>query len=69
MLAADGVRLSLVFPGFVKTAMSDVFPGDKPLCVCVCVCVCMCVCVCVCVCVCEWCGVVCKCVSVTSPAH
>ena len=30
LLAADGVRLSLVFPGFVKTAMSDVFPGDKP---------------------------------------
>ena len=30
LLAADGVLLSLVFPGFVKTAMSDVFPGDKP---------------------------------------
>lgn len=30
LLAANGVRLSLVFPGFVKTAMSDVFPGDKP---------------------------------------
>ncbi|MDF3838077.1 SDR family NAD(P)-dependent oxidoreductase [Cupriavidus basilensis] len=30
LLARDGVDLSLVFPGFVKTAMSDVFPGDKP---------------------------------------
>ncbi|WP_423378380.1 SDR family NAD(P)-dependent oxidoreductase [Burkholderia sp. LMG 32019] len=30
ILARDGVTLSLVFPGFVKTAMSDVFPGDKP---------------------------------------
>jgi NADP-dependent 3-hydroxy acid dehydrogenase YdfG len=29
LLARDGVRLSLVFPGFVKTSMSDVFPGDK----------------------------------------
>lgn len=29
LLANDGVKLSLVFPGFVKTAMSDVFPGDK----------------------------------------
>ncbi|MFJ1253073.1 SDR family NAD(P)-dependent oxidoreductase [Cupriavidus sp. CuC1] len=29
LLARDGVNLSLVFPGFVKTAMSDVFPGDK----------------------------------------
>jgi short-subunit dehydrogenase len=24
------VRMSIVLPGFVKTAMSDVFPGDKP---------------------------------------
>ncbi|WP_321791100.1 SDR family NAD(P)-dependent oxidoreductase [Burkholderia pyrrocinia] len=30
ILARDGVSLSLIFPGFVKTAMSDVFPGDKP---------------------------------------
>ena len=30
LLARDSVDLSLVFPGFVKTAMSDVFPGDKP---------------------------------------
>jgi short-subunit dehydrogenase len=30
ILARDGVRLSVVLPGFVKTAMSDVFPGDKP---------------------------------------
>jgi short-subunit dehydrogenase len=30
MLARDGIRLSVVLPGFVKTAMSDVFPGDKP---------------------------------------
>ncbi|SDH63205.1 SDR family NAD(P)-dependent oxidoreductase [Paraburkholderia phenazinium] len=30
LLARDGVRLSIVLPGFVKTAMSDVFPGDKP---------------------------------------
>jgi short-subunit dehydrogenase len=30
LLARDGVRLSVVLPGFVKTAMSDVFPGDKP---------------------------------------
>ena len=30
LLARDGVALSLVFPGFVKTAMSDVFPGRKP---------------------------------------
>ncbi|EUC14752.1 SDR family NAD(P)-dependent oxidoreductase [Paraburkholderia hospita] len=30
MLARDGVWLSVVLPGFVKTAMSDVFPGEKP---------------------------------------
>ncbi|RAS23419.1 SDR family NAD(P)-dependent oxidoreductase [Paraburkholderia bryophila] len=30
ILARDGVRMSIVLPGFVKTAMSDVFPGDKP---------------------------------------
>jgi short-subunit dehydrogenase len=29
LLARDGIRLSVVLPGFVKTAMSDVFPGDK----------------------------------------
>lgn len=30
LLARDGVTLSLILPGFVKTAMSDVFPGHKP---------------------------------------
>ncbi|CAB3782080.1 SDR family NAD(P)-dependent oxidoreductase [Pararobbsia alpina] len=30
LLARDGVRLSVVLPGFVKTSMSDVFPGNKP---------------------------------------
>ncbi|VVD31144.1 Short-chain dehydrogenase/reductase SDR (plasmid) [Paraburkholderia dioscoreae] len=30
ILARDGIRVSVVLPGFVKTAMSDVFPGDKP---------------------------------------
>lgn len=30
ILARDGIRVSIVLPGFVKTAMSDVFPGDKP---------------------------------------
>ncbi|MGF6987085.1 short-subunit dehydrogenase [Paraburkholderia atlantica] len=30
LLASDNIRLSIVLPGFVKTAMSDVFPGDKP---------------------------------------
>ncbi|WP_296657798.1 SDR family oxidoreductase [Paraburkholderia sp.] len=30
VLARDGIGLSVVLPGFVKTAMSDVFPGDKP---------------------------------------
>ena len=30
LLARDGVYLAIVMPGFVKTAMSDVFPGDKP---------------------------------------
>jgi short-subunit dehydrogenase len=29
LLARRGVQLSLVFPGFVKTAMSDVYPGNK----------------------------------------
>jgi short-subunit dehydrogenase len=30
ILSRDGIRISIVLPGFVKTAMSDVFPGDKP---------------------------------------
>ena len=30
VLARDGIHLAVVLPGFVKTAMSDVFPGDKP---------------------------------------
>lgn len=30
ILSRDGIRVSIVLPGFVKTAMSDVFPGDKP---------------------------------------
>ncbi|AFC87163.1 short-chain dehydrogenase of unknown substrate specificity [Frateuria aurantia DSM 6220] len=30
LLAKDGLSLCLVYPGFVKTAMSDVFPGEKP---------------------------------------
>ena len=30
LLARDGVHLSVVLPGFVRTPMSDVFPGDKP---------------------------------------
>lgn len=30
ILVRDGVQMSIVLPGFVKTAMSDVFPGDKP---------------------------------------
>ncbi|NIF56120.1 SDR family NAD(P)-dependent oxidoreductase [Burkholderia sp. Ax-1724] len=30
LLSRDGIRMSIVLPGFVKTAMSDVFPGDKP---------------------------------------
>jgi short-subunit dehydrogenase len=30
VLARDGIGLSVVLPGFVKTAMSDAFPGDKP---------------------------------------
>jgi short-subunit dehydrogenase len=30
ILARDDVALSVIMPGFVKTAMSDVFPGDKP---------------------------------------
>ncbi|MFX1766418.1 SDR family NAD(P)-dependent oxidoreductase [Paraburkholderia sp. A1RI-2L] len=29
-LARDGIALSIILPGFVKTAMSDVFPGSKP---------------------------------------
>lgn len=30
VLARDNIRVSIILPGFVKTAMSDVFPGDKP---------------------------------------
>lgn len=30
LLVREGIAVSLVFPGFVRTAMSDVFPGDKP---------------------------------------
>jgi NADP-dependent 3-hydroxy acid dehydrogenase YdfG len=30
ILARDHVALSVIMPGFVKTAMSDVFPGNKP---------------------------------------
>ncbi|MGF6916161.1 SDR family NAD(P)-dependent oxidoreductase [Paraburkholderia sp. 40] len=30
LLSRDGIRMSIILPGFVKTAMSDVFPGDKP---------------------------------------
>ncbi|KML62732.1 capsular biosynthesis protein [Burkholderia cepacia] len=30
LLKRDGVRMSVILPGFVKTSMSDVFPGDKP---------------------------------------
>jgi short-subunit dehydrogenase len=30
LLARDGLALSIVLPGFVKTAMSDMFPGNKP---------------------------------------
>lgn len=29
LLARDGIGISIVLPGFVKTAMSDVFPGEK----------------------------------------
>jgi short-subunit dehydrogenase len=30
ILSRDGIRMSIVLPGFVKTAMSDVFPGGRP---------------------------------------
>ncbi|MCP3868889.1 MAG: SDR family NAD(P)-dependent oxidoreductase [Gammaproteobacteria bacterium] len=30
LLAADGVGVSVICPGFVKSAMSDRFPGPKP---------------------------------------
>ncbi|MGK8198686.1 SDR family NAD(P)-dependent oxidoreductase [Burkholderia cepacia] len=30
LLKRDGVTLSVILPGFVKTEMSDAFPGDKP---------------------------------------
>lgn len=29
LLARDGIGVSIILPGFVETAMSDVFPGDK----------------------------------------
>ncbi|QBQ98664.1 SDR family NAD(P)-dependent oxidoreductase [Paraburkholderia pallida] len=29
ILRRDGVGMTVILPGFVKTAMSDVFPGDK----------------------------------------
>ena len=31
LLQRDGVTLSVILPGFVKTAMSEAFPGDKPI--------------------------------------
>ncbi|MCA8318261.1 SDR family NAD(P)-dependent oxidoreductase [Burkholderia multivorans] len=30
VLARDNIHVSIVLPGFVKTEMSDAFPGDKP---------------------------------------
>ncbi|WP_186102035.1 SDR family NAD(P)-dependent oxidoreductase [Burkholderia gladioli] len=30
LLRRDGLDVTVILPGFVKTAMSDVFPGDKP---------------------------------------
>lgn len=30
LLQQQGIVLSMIYPGFVKTGMSDVFPGDKP---------------------------------------
>lgn len=30
ILRREGVSVTVVLPGFVKTAMSDVFPGEKP---------------------------------------
>jgi len=30
LLKRQGVQMSVVLPGFIKTAMSDVFPGNKP---------------------------------------
>ncbi|CAB3760739.1 capsular biosynthesis protein [Burkholderia sp. MSh2] len=30
LLKRDGVEVSVILPGFVKTSMSDVFPGEKP---------------------------------------
>ena len=29
LLARDGISVSIILPGFIKTAMSDVFPGSK----------------------------------------
>ncbi|WP_084169886.1 SDR family NAD(P)-dependent oxidoreductase [Paraburkholderia ferrariae] len=31
LLARDGIRLSVILPGFIKTAMSDAFPGERKL--------------------------------------
>jgi short-subunit dehydrogenase len=31
LLKRDGIALSVILPGFVKTAMSDNYPADKPL--------------------------------------
>lgn len=30
LLTRDGVGMTVILPGFVSTAMSDVFPGDRP---------------------------------------
>jgi short-subunit dehydrogenase len=30
ILASDGIGVTVVMPGFVRTAMSDIFPGRKP---------------------------------------
>lgn len=30
LLQQQGIVLSMIYPGFVKTGMSDAFPGDKP---------------------------------------
>lgn len=30
LLVREGIAISMVMPGFVRTAMSDVFPGSKP---------------------------------------
>lgn len=30
LLRRDGIGMTVILPGFVKTAMSDAFPGDRP---------------------------------------